>query len=522
MLVVPHGKDRLSRDALGLPQIVASTLANIAPAVSFYFGFSVIVGGAGVAAPLTIVVAMIVILFLSNTLAEFSKYRPSTGSFVTFIGMAFGPTAGAAASLFTVVGYAIAAAAIVAISGGWAHDTIKLFLGIDISWQLLAVAATGICGFLVARGVQISTTWAAIFFYFEAALLLVAAVVMLILNWDALSLAPFRPSNLSGGLAGLGLGFPLAVYSFVGWENSATLAEETQDPRKNIPRALVIGTLTIGLLYIFLAYSTEIAFHNNAKAISEATIPFIDAVKASSGALLIVAYLAGVTSIFSCLLGLTNSQARILFNSAREGLLPRVFARIDPERQTPSVAMWTYIVLATVIALVFGWKLQPVDIFGYTGTLGTIPIVIVYLVTNIALPVYILRFHRADFNPLRHAIIPFTALVLTMFPLWGLIEPGQPAPFNLFPTIAGVGLLISIVYGIVVARSNPDLAHGLAADGSAATWLTRTLAVSEAGASARSRPADAARSFGCWSQSGSDRNRGAFGGRTWGNIARGT
>jgi len=459
MSVLSVRADRLSRNALGLPQIVASTLANIAPAVSFYFGFGVIVGGAGVAAPLTIIVAMVAILFLSNTLAEFSKYRPSTGSFVTFIGMAFGPTAGATASLFTVVGYAIAAAAIVAISGGWAHDTIKLFLGIDIPWQLLAVIATGICGFLVARGVRISTTWAAVFFYFELTLLLVAAVVMLVLNRDALSLAPFLPSNLSGGLAGVGLGFPLAVYSFVGWENSATLAEETQNPRKNIPRALVLGTIAIGLVYIFLAYATEIAFHNDAKAISESTVPFIDAVKASSAALLIVAYLAGVTSIFSCLLGLTNSQARILFSSAREGLLPRVFGKIHPQSNTPHVAMWSYIVLATVIALLFGWNLEPVDIFGYTGTLGTIPIVIVYLVTNIALPVYVLRFHREDFSILRHAMIPLLALVLTLFPLWGLIQPGQPAPFNLFPAMAGVGLLISIVYGVVLARRSPDLVH---------------------------------------------------------------
>jgi len=64
MSVLSVRADRLSRNALGLPQIVASTLANIAPAVSFYFGFGVIVGGAGVAAPLTIIVAMVAILFL--------------------------------------------------------------------------------------------------------------------------------------------------------------------------------------------------------------------------------------------------------------------------------------------------------------------------------------------------------------------------------------------------------------------------------------------------------------------------
>lgn len=65
------GHGRLQRNALGLPQIMASTLANIAPAVGVYFGFGVIVGGAGVAAPLTIIVALVAILFLCNTLVEF-------------------------------------------------------------------------------------------------------------------------------------------------------------------------------------------------------------------------------------------------------------------------------------------------------------------------------------------------------------------------------------------------------------------------------------------------------------------
>ncbi|MDE2318859.1 MAG: APC family permease [Rhodospirillales bacterium] len=448
--------DRLSRNQLGLPQIVASTLANIAPAVSFYFGFGLIVGGAGVAAPLTIIVAMISILFLGNTLAEFSKYRPSTGSFVTFIGMGLGPTAGAAASIFTVCGYAVAAAAIVAISGGWAHDTIKLFLGINIPWQILSIAATVICAFLVSRGVKISTTWAAIFFYFELTLLLIGAVAMLVVNRGSLSLAPFSPAHLSGGLAGIGLGFPLAVYSFVGWENSATLAEETANPRKNIPKALMAGTVAIGIVYVFLAYSTEIAFHNNATAIGNSSIPYIDAIKSSAPALLFVAYFAGVTSIFSCLLGLTNSQARILFSAGREGLLPKFFGKIHPQHKTPHVAMWAYISAALLITLLC-WNLDPVTIFGDTGTLGTIPIILVYLITTIALPVYILRFHKEDFSVMRHGVIPALGVILTLFPLWGLVQPGQPAPYNIYPMATGIGLVLAIIYGVILAKRAPDL-----------------------------------------------------------------
>jgi amino acid transporter len=449
---------RLHRNALGLPQIIASTLANIAPAVGFYFGFGVIVGGAGVAAPLTIMIAMIAILFLCNTLAEFSKYRPSTGSFVTFIGMAFGPVAGAAAAIFTVVGYAIGAAAIVVMSGGWTHDTLQTFLGINVPWQLLCVVCTLICGFLVSRGIGLSTKWAAGFFYFETGLLLLASVVLLVVNRQYISLAPFMPSQIAGGLSGIGLGFPLAIYLFIGWENSVTLAEEAKNPRRNIPLAMIIGTIAIGLVYVFIAYATEVAFHNDAKAISASALPFTDALKASFASLLILAYIAGLTSIFSCLIGLTNSQARILFSAGREGLLPAIFGKVDAVHKTPRVAMWTYILVALAIVFAFGWNLTPIATFGNMGTLGAIPVIIIYVLTNIALPVYMLRSHREAFSLLRHAILPALGTILIAFPLWGLVQPGQPAPFNLFPIITAVGALLALAYGFIVAKRNPNLA----------------------------------------------------------------
>ena len=459
MATVVRSGERLKRDSLGLSQIIASTLANIAPAMSFFFGFGVIVGGAGVGAPLTILLAMVVILFLTNTLAEFSKYRPSTGSFVTFIGMTFGPTAGAAASIFVVVGYCIAASSVVVISGGWAAQTLQIFLGVHIPWQVISVVATAIVGVLVSRGISLSTTWAAIFFYFELILLVIGAVIMLVINHGAMSIAPFLPSSISGGLAGVGAGFPLAIYLFIGWENSAMLAEETTNPRRNVPYALRVGTISIGALYIFLAYAVETAFHNNATAIGNSTIPFVDALKASAAVLLFIAYLAGLTSIFSSLIGLTNAQARILFNSSREGLLPGFFGKIHPQHKTPHTAMWTFIVVALLLVLGFGTleNIDPVTLFGDTGTMGTIPVIVTYLLTNLALPVYMLRKHRDEFSVIKHLIVPLLGTALMLFPLWGLVQPGQSYPFNLYPKLAGGLLVLSFIYGAIQARRNPDL-----------------------------------------------------------------
>jgi len=457
-------RERLAKNELGLPEIVASTLANIAPAVSFYFGFGVIVAGAGVAAPLTIVLAMVAILFLGNTLAEFSKFHPSTGSFVTFIGLGFGPAAGAAAAVFTIIGYCVGAAAIVVEAGGWAHDTLKLYAGLNIPWQILAAASVAICGALAVQGVKISTLWASIFFYFEAGLLALASAAMLVVNRHTLTLAPFNPANLSGGVAGLGLGFPLAVYFFVGWENSATLAEETRQPRRNIPRALFLATLAIGLVYIFMAYSVEIAFHTNGPAIAAAAVPFVDAIRLAAPALLILAYIAGITSIFSCLLGLTNSQARILFNSGRETLLPALFGRLHPRHRTPHIAIWFYISSALLIALAVGWTRDPVITFGYTATLGTIPVILVYMIANVALPLYVLRHHRAAFQPIRHAIIPVLAVLITLLPIWGLVQPGQPYPFNIFPALTLALLILSVLYGLLIARRPTHIGSYIADD----------------------------------------------------------
>ncbi len=459
MSTIPRSGERLQRDSLGLSQIIASTLANIAPAMSFFFGFGLIASGAGVGAPLTILVAMVVILFLTNTLAQFSKYRPSAGSFVTFIGMSFGPWAGAAASIFVVVGYCIAAASVVVISGGWAAQTLQVFLGLNVPWQVLSIIATVIVGLLVSRGISLSTTWAAIFFYFELVLLLVGAVIMLVVNHKDISATSFMLSSVTGGWKGIGLGFPLAIYLFIGWENSAMLAEETTNPRRNVPRALIIGTLSIGILYMFLSFATETAFHNDLKAITSSSLPFVDAFKASAAGLLIVAYLAGVTSIFSSLIGLTNAQARILFSSAREGLLPQFFGKIHPQHRTPHAAMWTYIVVALAIVLGFGtyYKIDPVTLFGDTGTLGTIPVIVTYLLTNLALPVYMLRFHREDFNVFTHLIVPLLGTAFMLMPLWGLVEPGQPYPFSLYPKLSLGLLVLSLIYGVLLSKSKPDL-----------------------------------------------------------------
>jgi amino acid transporter len=456
---------RLRQNTLSPSHIVVSTLASIAPAMSFFFGFAVIVQGAGLAAPLTIATAMVAILFLTNTIAQFSRFTPSTGSFVTFTGKAFGPSVGAAVSVFLTFGYVVASSTVVSVAGAWIAETLKTFVGLSIHWSIVTVLVSAATGWLVMRGVALSTVWSGIFFYFEAGLLVIGSIFMMVAHPRFLTVAPFKFSNLTGGLAGLGAGFPLAVYLFIGWENSASLAEETENPRRNIPRALLTGTLAIGIFYIFLAYATAVGFRMDAHALGASQLPFLDGLKASAPRLLVLAYIAGVTSILGSLIGLVNSQARILFNSGREGLLPEFLGKIHPQHQTPHWAMWVFLSIAVALVLGFGLigGVAPMDYFGFAGTLGTIPIILTYMLTNLALPVYVLRRHRGELDIVSHILLPVAGTLVMLVPLWGLVQPGQSWPFNVFPWIALGVLVLSALYGVVIARLSPGLAARIGA-----------------------------------------------------------
>jgi amino acid transporter len=450
---------RLQRGALKLIDIATSTMANIAPAMSFYFGFATIaaVTAAGIGSPLIIIMAIVAIALLGNTLGEFSRSIPSTGSFITFIGKTFGPVMAVTTTIVISIGYIVAMASVIVISGGWTQIILQHYFGINVPWQLLTFLFVVIVFFLLVRGVHLSTQWAGYFFLLEMIVLVLVSVVALVTNAGHLSLAPFNPMNISGGLAGIGVAFPLAVYLFVGWENSAALAEETDDPRHNVPRAIYASIILMGLSYLLFSYSTIVAFNYNVNALSQAQVPFLTAAQKISGILALFAYIAGFTSTMSAMIAGSNSQARLIFNAAREGLLPSALAKLDPRRHTPWASFLVFFGIGLGIVYIFGWTVDPVTFFGEIAALGTILISVTYLVSNIALPVYYRRHHPDQFSWLKHLILPILGVLAIGFPLWALVQPGQPAPFNLFPWIALGIIVIGLIYAIIISRIDPTL-----------------------------------------------------------------
>src|ERR1700720_3374770 len=127
----PESPGRLHRGALGLIDIAASTMANIGPAYSFYFGFAFLVITAGIAAPLTIIAAIIAIALLGNTLSQFSRAHPSTGGVIQFVGKTFGGTSAVTTALLAGAGYVIAISSVLVIAGGFFQILIQYYFNVS-------------------------------------------------------------------------------------------------------------------------------------------------------------------------------------------------------------------------------------------------------------------------------------------------------------------------------------------------------------------------------------------------------
>jgi amino acid transporter len=244
---------------------------------------------------------------------------------------------------------------------------------------------------------------------------------------------------------------------FVGWENSAALAEETDNPRLNVPRAVYISILLMALSYLLFSYATVVSFNYNVAQLAAAQVPFITAAQKVSSVLALLAYIAGFTSTMGVLIAGSNSQARLIFNAAREGLLPAWLAKLHSRTRTPWVSFLAFFVIGLAITYIFGWNVDPVTFFGEIATLGTILIALTYLVSNIALPVYYRRNHPESFSIVKHLILPILGVIAIGFPLWGLVAPGQDAPYSYFPLISLAIVVIAFIYAFILSRRDPTL-----------------------------------------------------------------
>ena len=102
--------------------------------------------------------------------------------------------------------------------------------------------------------------------------------------------------------------------------------------------------------------------------------------------------------------------------------------------------------------------LNPINFFAESSTMGTILVLLVYLAANLALPIFVRKYQRQTFHPVKYAVLPVLGAASIIVPLCYLSKPGQPSPYNWYPYVALAILVVSVIYASFLTRHDPSIA----------------------------------------------------------------
>jgi amino acid transporter len=296
-------------------------------------------------------------------------------------------------------------------------------------------------------------------YVFEVVLLLVLSLTILAKGGaTGLSATPFGWPHGSKSSDVL-LAFSLAVLAFGGFEAAAPLAEETRDPRRNVPIAVIGAVLISGVIYVLGSYALVTAFGiGHTGALSADPNPFHTAAKVFLpfvAPLITWVFLSSVTSSYVA----ANTQtSRVIFAGARGGLWTQALARVSPRFRTPAIAAVAFVAPSVAIGVVSTAITSPAAASGFLGTYGILGLIIMYLAANVALVVDWVKFRRRGItkNPWLWVVVPVIGVAVLAIPVWGDLRAGQPAPYNLLPWLTLALIAVGIAYAIGLALWRPQ------------------------------------------------------------------
>jgi amino acid transporter len=258
--------------------------------------------------------------------------------------------------------------------------------------------------------------------------------------------------NLPGGtsLDAVATAAVFGFLSFAGFEGAAALGEETNEPRRNIPRAIFLAPLAVGVFYLVVILCQTLGFGTDAagvKAFASSDSPLGELSRLYVGQGLEDAINLGATiSAFASALGTATAASRIMFALARDGLPKSPLARISGRTGAPVGAL--AVVMTVAFAGLIAQRLagtNAANAFFYPGTIGVLSLLVAYIATNLGAIRHL--FISARRRPLWQLVFPVLGIAFLVFTIYKNVA-GTAAPYDRFPWIV-LGWLI--IGGVVVA-----------------------------------------------------------------------
>jgi APA family basic amino acid/polyamine antiporter len=402
------------------------------------------IGDAGPAIILSFVLAGVTCVFSALCFAELASTIPVAGSAYTYSYATMGELIAWIIGWDLILEYAVSVAAVAVGWGQYFNDLLDSLFGISLPESIAGPPGEGGVVNVPAVFIVLSVTAVLCYGIRESAransvMVLIKLLVLglfLVLGVTAFNgdnLSPFTPQGTDGVITAASVIF----FAYIGFDAVSTSGEETRNPSRDLPIAIVGSLVIATVLYILVAVVAVGALPFDQLKGAEAPLAMVVDEGAGFGWASSIISFGALVAITSVVLTILYGQTRIMFAMSRDGLMPRRWAYVHPTTRTPIYITATFGLLISIVA-----AFVPLTEIVKLVNIGTL---FAFVLVNIG--VIILRRTRPDLK--RGFRVPFVPL----FPIIGallcfyLMRYLDRDTWLRFVAWLAIGLVIYFTYG---------------------------------------------------------------------------
>jgi amino acid transporter len=430
-------------------------IGHTAPATAILLTLPITTSYAGVAAPLAYLLAFVLVLMLGVGLTQLARHLPSAGGYYTYVSRTVHPRAGFLTAWLFVLYSPLAPAFSLAMMGYVLESSLRAEYGIVFPWWLFLLLGTAFTFWVTYRGIEISAAALMVLGVLEMGIVvLLAAWGLFVPGPGGVDLSAFNPANVGGGPGLFSLGVVFSIFALTGWEGVVPLAEESANPRRVVPQALLGTILIMGIFLVFTAWGILVGWGtHDLQTVTDAKdkppfeLPLVLARRYWGPGWLLVLF-ALLNSMVAVSVATSLVSTRMWYAMARSGSLPAWLSAVHARHQTPANAVAFQTFLTLLVGLGLGFWIGPDQEFFLMGEVLTLALALIYTAGNLGVFLFYRRERRDEFRPLWHAFFPLVSSVAVLGVAYLSVVAWPPPPLRYAPFIVAgwLGLGIAILF----------------------------------------------------------------------------
>lgn len=480
----PASTDQIPHRRLPFWVALALSVALVGPTLAMSGNGQGLIGTVGKSLPLVFLIGLVGVSLVGYSFVRLTRHLNHAGSAYGLVGGTIGPRAGFFSGFamlgaywgFSIGTLALTAAFVNSFIAALQPDSADPY---QVPWLIIVAIGAVISLLLSGRDIQLL---AKILFAIEG--LGILAMVVLVAVIFGKGGAPttgidFSVFSFSGGdvTAGAVLaGVVAAFLSWAGFEACAAMGEETDDPKRNIPRALAGTLILTGVLFVVVMFAQVVGFGTDQAGLdafqnSGNTLGDLGGTYVGQWFSLVIIFTA-VVSAFGCHLATSATSGRMLYAFGRDGFGPKALAHIHAETGGPRRATWVVVGVALVVVLVCGALGWPdmgagdaaINTYFLFAVAGSVCLMLSYLLVELAAAWFVgapkfLPVHGGQ-GRVPGLVLPLLGAVVIVVVLWFNVKDADS--WSAAPLLGLYWCLIGLIIAVAASGTAKRVGESLA------------------------------------------------------------